>query len=169
MNFRQAWQGFKAWTGRHRDIALDLIRVFLGIALLVRGALLLDNPAAFGEYASRVHWFVPYALAHYVGIAHLSGGFLLAIGLVTRLSAGVQLPALFGAVFLVHMREGLLAEGQSLELSALVLFSLLVITVFGAGRLSLDHYIFGERKAPATEDEAAAYPPSVGEPAAATR
>jgi putative oxidoreductase len=75
--------------------------------------------------------------------AHLAGGALLALGLITRTAAIVQIPALIGAVFFVHLREGLFRTGQSLELSSLVLFLLCVFAVFGGGRLSLDHYAFG--------------------------
>jgi uncharacterized membrane protein YphA (DoxX/SURF4 family) len=46
---------------------------------------------------------------------------------------------LLGAVFLVHWGDGLLREGQSLELAGLVLAMLVAYTVFGAGPLSLDH------------------------------
>ena len=67
----------------------------------------------------------------------------LAFGLVTRIAAGLQVPALVGAVLLVHLREGLMSQSQSLELSMLVLFMLLVFVVFGSGRLSLDRYVFG--------------------------
>jgi uncharacterized membrane protein YphA (DoxX/SURF4 family) len=68
---------------------------------------------------------------------------LLALGLLTRLVALVQIPILAGAVFIVHRQDGLFALGQSLEFSALVLFLLCVVFVSGAGRLSLDHVIFG--------------------------
>jgi uncharacterized membrane protein YphA (DoxX/SURF4 family) len=76
-------------------------------------------------------------------MAHFGGGALLALGLVTRLAAAIQVPALVGAVFFVHIHDGLMSQSQSLELAVLVLFMLLVFMVFGAGRLSLDRYLFG--------------------------
>ena len=54
-----------------------------------------------------------------------------------------QIPILLGAVFMVHRSEGFLTSGQSLEFSSLVLFLLAVFLVGGAGRLSLDYYVFG--------------------------
>ena len=83
-------------------------------------------------------------LLHYVILAHFIGGLLLTIGLFTRLAALAQIPILAVAVFIVHRQDGLFAMGQSLEFSALVLFLLVVILVSGAGRLSLDHVVFGE-------------------------
>jgi len=66
---------------------------------------------------------------------------MLIVGIATRLAALAQLPALVGAVALVHWKEGLFAPGQSLELAALVTFLLAVIAVFGGGRLSVDHWL----------------------------
>ena len=144
------------WASAHRDVALDLfrvylrdaadlelVRVYLGIALFVRGALVIDSPRLLGNYMEGVDWFWPLFVSHYVAVAHLGGGLLLAFGLVTRIAAGLQVPALVGAVLLVHLREGLMSQSQSLELSMLVLFMLLVFVVFGSGRLSLDRYVFG--------------------------
>ena len=67
------------------------------------------------------------------------------MGLLTRLAALVQIPVLTGAVFVVHLREGLASPEQSLELAGLVLFLLLVVFAFGPGKLSLDYYFFGRK------------------------
>ena len=131
-------------------LGLDLLRTYLGIALLVRGATFLERPEALGSYIAsymdRAHWGLPVLLSHYIVAAHIAGGILLVLGLGTRLVALVQVPILIGAVFFVHWGEGLLARGQSLELSALVLVMLLVIGTFGPGEFSLDHYL--EKNAP---------------------
>jgi uncharacterized membrane protein YphA (DoxX/SURF4 family) len=122
------------------SLGFDLLRIYLGVALFVRGALFVANPDRItGLIGSSGDWFVPLMVAHYVGIAHLGGGILLALGLATRIAAFAQLPVLLGAVFLVHWGDGLLREGQSLELAGLVLAMLVAYTVFGAGPLSLDH------------------------------
>jgi uncharacterized membrane protein YphA (DoxX/SURF4 family) len=122
------------------SLGFDLLRIYLGVALFVRGALFVANPDRItGLIGSSGDWFVPLMVAHYVGIAHLGGGILLALGLATRIAAFAQVPVLLGAVFLVHWGDGLLREGQSLELAGLVLAMLVAYTVFGAGPLSLDH------------------------------
>jgi uncharacterized membrane protein YphA (DoxX/SURF4 family) len=60
---------------------------------------------------------------------------------VTRLAALIQVPVLLGAVFIVHLRQGLFGPGQNLELAVLVLLLLLVSVVHGGGKLSVDHYL----------------------------
>jgi uncharacterized membrane protein YphA (DoxX/SURF4 family) len=121
---------------------MDLIRIYLGIGLMVRGALFISRPDILVEFLKRTHsWFVPLAAAQYVVAAHLCGGILLALGLGTRVAAAVQIPPLLGAVLFVHIGEGLLTAGQSLEFAALVLVMLIAFSVFGAGRVSLDAWL----------------------------
>jgi putative oxidoreductase len=120
----------------------DLVRMYLGVALFVRGALFIADPTRVLAFMSKSSdWFWPVLIAHYVGIAHVGGGILLALGLATRIAALVQVPVLVGAVFQVHLHEPLLHGNQSLELASLVLVLLLAYGVFGAGPLSLDHRV----------------------------
>jgi uncharacterized membrane protein YphA (DoxX/SURF4 family) len=123
--------------------------MFLGAALFVRGAMFVAHPnRIFALSPARgADWFFPALVGHYVGIAHVSGGLLLAVGMATRLAAVVQIPILLGAVFLVHWNEGLLSAGQSLELSTLVLVMLVIYAVFGTGKLSIDYYLSQRRVA----------------------
>lgn len=123
-------------------LGFDLMRAYLGVALFVRGILFISHPGRMLEYVSDADsWFLPYAITHYVTMAHLGGGVLLALGLATRLGALVQIPVLCGAVFFVHSTDGLLSAGQSLELSALVLMLLSACLVVGAGPLSVDAWL----------------------------
>lgn len=135
------------WTDDYRDVAFDLIRIYLGIGLFVRGWLfILDSSSVVNLLAdSGDPTFGSAAVVHFVALAHFGGGLLLSVGLLTRVAALVQIPVLVGAVFFVHLNDGLLAAGQSLEFSALVLFLLVLIFFHGSGRLSLDYYLF-ERK-----------------------
>lgn len=124
------------------NLELDLIRIYLGAALFVRGVLFLSHPDLVLNYIGRGGgWFWPAAIAHYVAFAHLSGGFLLAIGLLTRFAAGVQVPVLLGAVSCASIRQGLFWTGGSPELAALVLFLLLIFSIFGSGPWSADHLL----------------------------
>lgn len=143
------------WIEAHRDVAFDLIRIYLGIGLFVRGWLFVADTSRFVELVSMdagTEAFVSGGVAHYVALAHLGGGLLLALGLLTRAAALVQIPVLVGAVFFVHLGEGLLASGQSLEFSTLVLFLLVVIFLHGSGPLSLDYVLFEREQAQAVRE-----------------
>ena len=138
-----------AWADSRRGACFDCVRIYLGLGLVTRGLLMNESSSASfmvdALQRSGHNWLLTGLVLHYVMFAHLAGGALLAIGFVTRIAALVQIPILVGAVFIVHRSEGLLANGQSLEFSALVLFLLLVFLVGGAGRISVDHYVFGAR------------------------
>jgi uncharacterized membrane protein YphA (DoxX/SURF4 family) len=131
----------KAWW-QDPSVGLDLIRIYLGLGLMVRGGLFISQPEVLLDFLKRTNsWLLPLALSQYVVAAHLCGGILLALGLGTRLAAAAQIPPLLGAVLFVHLHDGLLTAGQSLEFAALVLAMLTAFSVFGAGRLSLDSWI----------------------------
>jgi uncharacterized membrane protein YphA (DoxX/SURF4 family) len=123
------------WLDSNTNTAYSLIRAFLGVALFIRGIILASDPASIASLAGedKIYWWYSY-----ITVAHLIGGFSLAVGLLTRLGSLLQLPILFGAVFLIHLEQGLLSVGQSLELSVLVLVLLLIYFVFGSGNLSFD-------------------------------
>lgn len=142
------------WVEANRDIAFDLVRIYLGIGLLVRGALFIADSSALAGLTSTAGTgaFLSSGVAQYVALAHLGGGLLMALGLLTRAAALVQIPVLVGAVFFVHLNEGLLAAGQSLEFSTLVLFLLIVIFLHGSGRLSLDYVLFERERVQAVRE-----------------
>lgn len=155
-------QRFIVWAEAHRDYWLDCIRIYLGLGLFARGVLMITNtsPGYFVDFFERAgqSWLGPGILLHYVMAAHFVGGLLLTIGFLTRIAAAVQIPILAGAVFVVHRQDGLFALGQSLEFSALVLFLLVMFTICGAGKLSLDHVTFGPSRTNRHEPPATALP-----------
>jgi|SwirhirootsSR3_FD_contig_31_7835895_length_654_multi_2_in_0_out_0_2 uncharacterized membrane protein YphA (DoxX/SURF4 family) len=141
----------RSWFHERPDLMIDLIRIYLGVALFFKGVYFMENR----EYLLKMMedaggwWFAPAAIAHYIVPAHLVGGLMLALGLLTRVAALAQIPILLGAVFYVHMPRlsGLIQETvgrQNLELSALVLFLTVLVLLHGAGRFSLD-YLIGKR------------------------
>jgi putative oxidoreductase len=157
------WTTMRAWLEQRRDLWIDVLRIYLGIGLFIRGLifftsgdqLLFHNFAGGDAYAMLSSGFV----MHYVVLAHMCGGTLLAFGLLTRLAAAVQVPVLIGAV-IAHSADGVFALGQSLEFAALVLVILLFIIVAGPGRFSVDHYTF-RRKITADDEHDAEHPAPV--------
>ena len=123
----------------NRHLVLDVVRVYLGAGLFFRGlALALTDTGLQQLTGGAAPSVTTSGVALYVMTAHLVGGALLVVGLYTRLAALVQIPVLAGAVLVVHWQNGLLSANQSLEFSALVLFLLGLVFLFGGGRWSLD-------------------------------
>jgi len=128
---------FRPFEAR-RDLVVDVIRVYLGAGLLFRGAVLVVADDGLQQLAGGTPAVQVTGIILYVTAAHLIGGALLVVGLYTRLAALIQIPVLIGALALVHWQDGLLSADQSLEFSALVLFLLVLVSVFGSGPWSLD-------------------------------
>lgn len=133
---------YDQWVAKHPDFFLDLVRVYLGAGLLMKGLLLASQREAFihlmgqssnMEIAVMMGW-------HYVVPVHIMGGIFLMLGMATRWSALLQLPALLGAVFCVYLPQfSSLELRQNFEFTTLVLFLLGLLSVYGAGRYSVDH------------------------------
>ena len=88
----------KQWIQSHVDIVIDLVRMYLGVGLFVKGLYFLmhkEEMLKLLEGADNVV-FAQAAVGHYVIPVHLVGGLLLAIGLLTRLAALAQMPILIG-------------------------------------------------------------------------
>ena len=135
-----ALQRFVNWLDRYREVAFDLLRIYLGVGLFVRGVLFLYDPSAFTALlpAGAASWLGSPVVVYLTALVHLLGGALMAVGLLTRVAALIQIPILLGAVLLTW--GGLFSADQSFEFSALVLFLLVLIFLHGSGRWSVDHY-----------------------------
>jgi putative oxidoreductase len=148
-------QACKEWLRAHEDLFMDLVRVYLGCGLFVKAFYFLDHREYLQQMisGSDLAWLGGGMLAHYVILAHMVGGAMLAVGLVTRLAALAQLPILLAAVFSLYLpRQAVIEPRQYLEYAGLVAFLLALFSVRGAGRFSLD-YVLGRKSREATAGE----------------
>ena len=128
---------------------MDALRVYLGIALVIKGIYFITNMSdvenalsgPLPEWQTFVAWCVVFA--------HIVGGASLALGFVTRVAAGLNAFVLLGAVG-VHTfgtaAGGLFSTNVDFQLAFMVFFTLVLITWRGAGPMSLDR-LLGEEKA----------------------
>ncbi len=133
----------------HDDVALDVIRIFLGVALFIRGLLFVSDSSAVMDIVAggEMDYLLPSLMYYAAILAHLMGGLMLAAGLLTRIAALIQIPVLVGAVFIALLQGGLFLPNQSLELSSLVLVLLIIFLVFGSGKYSINYLIFSPGRA----------------------
>lgn len=133
------------WIKIHGDLILDMIRIYLGIGLVIKALYFMNHREDLLQMmdGGGSLWFAPAMLFHYLILAHLCGGICLALGLFTRTAAVIQLPILFSALFYVHMPHMVasMEARQSAEFAGLVLFLLILISIYGAGRWSMDYWL----------------------------
>lgn len=135
---------------RFRAHAFDLLRMYLGLGLLIRGMLFIADANSFMDLvgANSSAMLRSSVLLHYVALSHLLGGFMLLTGLLTRVGALIQIPVLMGAVFVEEMAGGLTAGTQGFEIAMLTLFLLILIFLYGSGKISSDYYFFKQTSGP---------------------
>jgi uncharacterized membrane protein YphA (DoxX/SURF4 family) len=120
---------------------MDALRIYLGVALMVKGVYFIMNMAelegtlgeGLGQGQTMIAWSVVFA--------HLVGGASLVLGFVTRVAAAANALILLGAmiVSLAGATEGSVIENVDFQFTAYVFFSLVLLVWRGSGPLSLDH------------------------------
>lgn len=122
---------------------MDALRIYLGIALFVKGIYFITNMAeleatlgeGLGQGQTLIAWSVVFA--------HIIGGASLMLGFVTRVAAAANALILLGAV--LFSLEGspatasILGANTDFQFTAFVFFTLVLFVWRGSGPLSLDH------------------------------
>ena len=128
------------WSTAHPRLLL-LLRAALGIALTSKGISFISDMISLKALLSASSFnFLPDWVALVITSIHLLCGFLITIGLFTRVSALVQIPILIGAV-IINASASVYTPGSELIFSLLVLVLLVFFLFEGGGELSLDNYI----------------------------
>lgn len=75
------------------------------------------------------------------GLAELTGGLLLALGLVTPVAAVLLTAVMTAAILTVHMRNGLWSSNGGFEYNLVLIAVAFALAAVGAGAWSLDHVV----------------------------
>jgi uncharacterized membrane protein YphA (DoxX/SURF4 family) len=135
-------QRVEFWGDHHHPKWLDLLRIALGVFLCFKGIEFARNMNLVEDMVSRkvpFSSFMLILLSHYILFAHIMGGFLLAVGLLTRFACVLQFPVLIGAIIFIN--ASMLRPFSEIFLSLLILMLLVYFLVIGGGPWSLDRVI----------------------------
>jgi len=139
-------QRLEHWGDAHHPKWIDLLRIVLGIFLVFKGVEFANNMTTVTNMVKgQVHFgdFMTIALVHFILGAHLLGGVLLALGMLTRFACIIQIPILIGAIFI---NTSLLKPFSEIFLSLLILVLLIYFAIIGSGPWSLDRAISQEER-----------------------
>jgi len=137
-------QRLEHWGDTHHPKWLDVIRIFLGMFLFLKGLDFINNMDVLGDMMTKSQFLGSIGaglLAHFVVFAHLVGGLLIAFGLLTRFACIIQIPILLGAVIFINSSNGVFKPYAELWLSVLCLFLLIFFLIEGSGPISIDEYM----------------------------
>ena len=135
-------QKIEHYGDTHHPYWIDFLRVGLGLILFVKGIDFIRNIEGLQQIIenSRFPW-VSFSIAHYVAMAHLAGGLLIALGIITRIAVLFQLPILAGAILFIHSWQGIFMNGSELLFAIVVLLLLIFFLIYGSGPLSFDEWM----------------------------
>src|SRR5688500_454376 len=134
-------QRLELWGETHHPRWMDIVRIVLGIFLISKGIEFLQNMSMLMNLMTNslsFNAFLLIMLSHYIVFAHLLGGVLITLGLLTRFACLIQLPILIGAVLFVNYSAGVLNPFSELLVSIIVLLLLIYFLIAGNGRWSFD-------------------------------
>jgi putative oxidoreductase len=143
-----AIQKLQSYGDMHHSKWLDILRMMLGLILISKGIYYISNNDVLDSILKSGNFPMSnLIIVHYVAFAHLLGGILILLGLVTRIAIVFQIPVLLGAIIFVHAQEGLLSGGNTnLWFAILVLFLLIFFFIYGSGPWSVDALLEKNRK-----------------------
>jgi len=106
----------------------------------------------WSDIQSIAGWFdsmgIPLATfnAYMVASTELLGVVLLTLGLFTRLISIPLMIIMLVAIFTVHISHGFAAGDNGFEIPLYYMLFLALFASYGAGKISLDHLLFGEEQ-----------------------
>ena len=147
MDYTQQINSFRKYIDLHHPKWMDIVRILLGIAILTRGIIFIQNPEALLQILdnSRFSGWT-FIVEHHVAFTYLVGGILIAIGLITRIAIIFQLPVFFGSIFCCLTHQGFFSVFSDLTFSLVMFILLLFFLVWGPGRFSVDAYMKKENE-----------------------
>ena len=130
------------WGNSHHPKYLDVIRILLGIFLCWKGIDFLKNMGVMNSLlSSRLSYgsFAVVLLGHYVVFAHIIGGILMALGILTRFGCIIQIPIMAGAIIFVNSQD-MFKPYSEMFLSVLILLLLIYFLIVGNGPWAINFF-----------------------------
>ncbi len=131
-------QRVEHWGDTHHPQWLDILRIALGVFLCYKGVEFLTNMSgmlalmttkmSFGSFTSVL-------MSNYISFAHILGGILLILGVLTRFACILQIPILIGAIFFINASPDMYRPFSQMLLAIVVLLLLVLFLIVGNGRL----------------------------------
>jgi len=132
------------WGDTHHPKFIDIVRIALGAFLLWKGISFMENTEYLKQLITDqtvidVSPVILMSLVYYVMFAHMVGGILIGVGILTRFGCILQIPIVLGAIFLSGIFQD--AINYMVWPSVAALVALVIFLILGSGPWSLDRYL----------------------------
>lgn len=128
----------KSWG----DAAPLILRVVAGLIFLMHGWQKTADVSMFGGVLHSLGVPAPEIFAWIVTILEVGGGLALILGFMTHWISKFFIIIMIVAIFLVHTRHGFFVDKGGYEFALLLLASVSSLMITGAGRWSVDEWLF---------------------------
>jgi len=126
------------WANRHTSYPIDALRITLGVFLFMKGvAFATGNQQVADAFAPVSNLVGGSFFLTYIISAHIMGGILIAVGLLTRWCIWAELPILIGAVAVNFIGP---MVPVNLVMALVALGVCIFFLAYGSGRHSADYY-----------------------------
>ncbi|HUB61878.1 MAG TPA: DoxX family membrane protein [Puia sp.] len=125
------------WGDTHHPQWLDAVRILLGVFLCYKGVDFLTNMGTMLDLITNKMSFGSFStmlMSNYIAFAHILGGILLILGVLTRFACLIQIPILIGAIFI---RTDMYRPFSAVLLPIIVLLLLIYFLIIGNGKWQL--------------------------------
>ncbi len=142
-------QRLEHWGDTHHPKWLDILRIALGLFLCFKGVEFANNMnRLMGMMTTQVPFssFTLTLLSHHILFAHLLGGVLMTVGLLTRFAALIQIPVLLGAIVFINTSPDIMGRFSEIFFSIVILLLLVYFLIVGSGPWSIDAVMKKEQK-----------------------
>lgn len=139
-------QRVEHWGDTHHPAWLDIVRILFGAFLCYKGVdFLMNMGTMLGLLGSRMSFgsFSLMLMSNYVAFAHMLGGILLIMGVLTRFACLIQIPILLGAVLFINTT--FYRPFSEVLLSIVVLLLLIAFLIVGNGPFQMLKFREDER------------------------
>lgn len=138
------------------DAGLLIARLVLGVVMIAHGWQKFSTFTVAGTQQSFAQMGMPLPDLAAIGVIALEifGGAAVILGLFTRVIGVLYAVVMAGALFMVHLTAGFYSSDGGFEYVLVLAGISLALAATGPGKLSIDHPIFGRRKAAAQRAEA---------------
>lgn len=127
------------WANNHSYWYFDALRILLGVLIVYKGFLFLQNPNNYDYYNEPLKDIgLGMLIIHTVVGFNIVGGIMIIVGFLTRWVIFGQLPIVLGAILINFLGR---FEPENLVISILVLLVFVFFVFFGSGKHSVDYYL----------------------------
>jgi len=141
---REIYATAKEILSNGQSVSLFLSRLAVAYGFYEPAMMKWADIGAIAEWFGSMGIPLPTLNAYMAAATEITGVVLLTLGLFTRLIALPLMIVMVVAIVTVHLPHGFSAGENGYEIPLYYLLFLGIFASFGAGKLSLDHLLFGE-------------------------